>query len=454
MRIWGILLLLATSACTDSEGLPEIPPREALPLQLAVDDAYEEVLVAPRDAAGNGRLATTLHRFDDLADAEVFYQRASLLELDSFRWLYLLGRVQAAQGKDALAVATLRRALSKQPGYVPARLLLAGLAVRMGNLVDSGATYRELLDAGEAVALAQFGLGQVQLRQGDPWAAAGSFQRACDAFPEFGPAHYALGVVSLQLGRGVEAREHLTLAERHKLRTPPFEDPLIEEVHGRQHQAWQFARTGYEHELAGRMEEAVAAYNQALRIDPRLAEAHARMILVQSSLGEEDRAIEHYHTALALDPNLADTHANYGLLLLRSERFTEARAAFDQAAAINPFQPEALASLALMFDKDGDRAAAERNYVSALAVRPGYREARLNYGILLVDLKRHEDASAQFEAAVETEDENTPSYLYEIARQYARMGDRAKSQASLERARKLAVAHGQLALLDRIEKGR
>ena len=448
------MLLLAASACTDSGGLPEIPPREALPLQLAVDGAYEEVLAAPREAAGNGRLGMTLHQLDDLADAEVFYHRASLLELDSFRWLYLLGRVQAAQGKDALAVATLRRALSKQPGYVPARLLLAGLAVRMGNLVDSGSTYRELLDAGEAVALAHFGLGQVQLRQGDPGAAAESFQRAVEAFPEFGPAHYALGAVSLQLGRGVEAREHFTLAERHKLRTPPFDDPLIEEVRGQRRQAWEFARTGYEHERAGRMKEAAAAYGQALRIDPRLAEAHARMIAVQSSLGQEDRAIEHYHTALALDPNLADAHANYGLLLLRSDRFTEARAAFDQAIAINPFHPEALASLAKMLDKDGDRPAAERHYLSALAVRPAYQEARLNYGILLVDLKRYEDATAQFDAAVEAEDENTPACLYEIARQYARIGDRARSQAALDRARRLAAAHGQLALLDRIEKGR
>jgi tetratricopeptide (TPR) repeat protein len=54
---------------------------------------------------------------------------------------------------------------------------------------------------------------------------------------------------------------------------------------------------------AGNIEEAIAHYEQALRINPDLAEAHNNWGLALEKLGRTPEAIAHYEQALRIKPD-------------------------------------------------------------------------------------------------------------------------------------------------------
>ena len=55
------------------------------------------------------------------------------------------------------------------------------------------------------------------------------------------------------------------------------------------------------------------AYNEALRINPKYAQAHNGLGMVHEQLGQLDKAIEEYEIALSIDENNAVANYNLGL---------------------------------------------------------------------------------------------------------------------------------------------
>ncbi len=62
---------------------------------------------ALNDAEASGQLGMVLDAYEQYDSAEACYRRAHLLDVRSFRWLYLLGWVQEAQGRHEEAAASL-----------------------------------------------------------------------------------------------------------------------------------------------------------------------------------------------------------------------------------------------------------------------------------------------------------------------------------------------------------
>lgn len=54
---------------------------------------------------------------------------------------------------------------------------------------------------------------------------------------------------------------------------------------------------------AGKLDEAVAKYEEALAIDPNYALAHSALAVVLQKLGRHDEAIQHARRVCELDPN-------------------------------------------------------------------------------------------------------------------------------------------------------
>ena len=55
----------------------------------------------------------------------------------------------------------------------------------------------------------------------------------------------------------------------------------------------------------GRWEEAMAEYDEAIRLDPQLALAYNNRGVAYKNLGKHQRAIEDFDAAIRLDPQLA-----------------------------------------------------------------------------------------------------------------------------------------------------
>ena len=63
----------------------------------------------------------------------------------------------------------------------------------------------------------------------------------------------------------------------------------------------------------GRLEEAIAKYDEAIRLDPQYAKAYFNRGLAYGNLGQFQRAIEDSGEAIRLDPQDAKAYNNRGL---------------------------------------------------------------------------------------------------------------------------------------------
>ncbi|HTP50221.1 MAG TPA: tetratricopeptide repeat protein [Anaeromyxobacteraceae bacterium] len=92
---------------------------------------------------------------------------------------------------------------------------------------------------------------------------------------------------------------------------------------------------GAEAVRAGKMQDALREYDEALKLDDRLAEAHlGKGFVLEFSFGKLPEAEAEYRQAIELKPSLADAHNNLGQLLAKTGRLDQALAEFDAAVAI------------------------------------------------------------------------------------------------------------------------
>jgi tetratricopeptide (TPR) repeat protein len=108
-------------------------------------------------------------------------------------------------------------------------------------------------------------------------------------------------------------------------------------------------------------EEAMAAYRQALEIDPGLADAHVNLGRLLHERGEAAEAERHYRLALAVRPEDATAAFNLGVALQDLGRLAEAAEAYEKALEIDRSLADAHYNLAGLYERLGQPEAAFRH---------------------------------------------------------------------------------------------
>src|SRR5260370_19111528 len=85
-----------------------------------------------------------------------------------------------------------------------------------------------------------------------------------------------------------------------------------------------------------RYEEALAAYEQAIRLDPNFARAYNGKGLTLNSLKRYEEAIAAFEQAIRLDPNNADAYNFKGIALNSLKRYAAPLATLEQAIRLDP----------------------------------------------------------------------------------------------------------------------
>lgn len=188
---------------------------------------------------------------------------------------------------------------------------------------------------------------------------------------------------------------------------------------------------------AGRIEEAVAAYDEALALRPASVEAHFNRGNALQALGRHDQAVAAYDRLLVLAPADAEAFNNRAVSLAALGRHGEALASCDAALALRPGYAEALNNrgnaLAALDRLDEALASVEQ----ALAIRPDHAAALSSRGRLLERGGRHEEALASFDAALRLRPGDAES-LCDRGNALQALGRYAEALASFDAA--LAVA--------------
>ena len=119
---------------------------------------------------------------------------------------------------------------------------------------------------------------------------------------------------------------------------------------------------------------AVAAFKQALRLEPKSAEAHFDLGLVRQSQEKPAEAINEFRLALQYDPKLLQARCALGSALIDP---AEAEPEFSKALAVNPQLVCALDGMAQVLVKQGRYAAAMDSWRQALRIQPDAPDLQL-----------------------------------------------------------------------------
>ena len=210
------------------------------------------------------------------------------------------------------------------------------------------------------------------------------FRHALNVTRDNWVAHNNLGSALLAQGRVQEAIAHWEQSLRLK--------PDCVEAH---------SNLGFALSLMGRLREAAWHYEQAAGIKPENAEARDNLGNALLRLGKVQEAIRQYEQALRLKPTYAEPHYDLGIALQQMGRVQEAMKHYERAVQLNPDFAEAHNNLGIALKDVGKVPEAIEHYEEALRIKPDYAEAHYNWGIALVQLGRIQEAVRHWELALQ-----------------------------------------------------
>src|SRR5437763_8747976 len=185
--------------------------------------------------------------------------------------------------------------------------------------------------------------------------------------------------------------------------------------------------------------EALAASEEALRLNSELAEAHVARANVLALLGRTAEADESFRRATALAPGLRDAWYSYARFLFSVQRYAESAHAYEESARRNPDDYDALLLLAMPYQRMGDDAkaqTAQKRPLEAAGRRlrhaPGDVRGLYLSGAALISLGERQKGTDRLEQAIAIRP-NGFAVLYNAACCFAIGGNGERALAMLGR---------------------
>jgi tetratricopeptide (TPR) repeat protein len=184
----------------------------------------------------------------------------------------------------------------------------------------------------------------------------------------------------------------------------------------------------------GKLEEAINAYQNALKLDPSMGDAHENLAFALARSGRLQESLIHFGDAARLEPENASVHNIYAVMLGAAGRTDEAMQEFQIALRLAPGSAATHINLANLLAKQHARDEAMAHYSEALRLNPAFVEAHYYIASLLFEDGRAEDAAAHYIAALQIKADYVPA-MVSLAWIYATGTGKAASEHSAEAVR-------------------
>lgn len=333
-----------------------------------------------------------------------------------------IGLVDAKELRWEDAMARFRRALAIRPSHAEARANLGVALAKMGKVDEAIPQLEKALRVDPSSSLTHANLG-LALRGKDPARALDHMRRAVELKPDFMEARLNLGAALLDGGKDEEARAAFEAALAIDPRSAPAH--------------FRLGSILLDH---GRPREAAAHFEEALRLDPKLASARNSLGVARLREGRPDQAIPLFRDALRESPENADTESNLGTALLRTGQDAEAESHLRAALALKPQTASAHTSLGALLARRGNLADALPHFSAAVEADPTQAEAQNNLGAAMLQLGKTGEALVHLRKAVERNPRHADAQA-NLGVALLLKGDRAEGLAHLEEALRIDPGH-------------
>ena len=203
-------------------------------------------------------------------------------------------------------------------------------------------------------------------------------------------------------------------------------------------ETWQ--HLGDAHLAVGNIRDAIANFEQALRLRPDCGDVYHNLGVAWQYLEEWKKGVEYLRVAIAHMPPSALAYNNLGFALKKLGRLDEAIEAFEQAVRLRPDHAEYVGNMAVTLHEKGELDRAVIFYRETVRLNPENARAYNNLGAILKEQGLVDEAIAQLLSTLRIEPDHALSIynLCEIAsecRYQFRPGelDRVKALMASER---------------------
>jgi Flp pilus assembly protein TadD len=208
-------------------------------------------------------------------------------------------------------------------------------------------------------------------------------------------------------------------------------------------------RAGSKAFAEGRLDAALSAFQEALRVNPRYGPAWKAIGVLLASRGEIEGAETPFRNACEFQPALSDACLYFGRTLYLLNRFPQAVEVLRRVSRREPQNAEAHRLLGLSLEGQGDNAAAGEELRLAMRVAatgPANEDPGIDFGVLLFRQGRAEDAIVPLQDVLKRHPDAGRAHL-ELGCVLLALDRVTDAAASLERAVALDAGNSRAHLL-------
>lgn len=241
------------------------------------------------------------------------------------------------------AVDAYKQAFAIDPEFPDLRLAIGNLLMRLGRDKEAAEFLRQGVTSGDTKPEVVYNYAVSQIREGNYHAAIASLRMVVDQRPGMTPAWIALA-------------QSLRVTKQYAAAVEPYRRALEQ-----QPDAKLAYNLGICAQKAGQYAEAVAAYEQALAMDPVMVEARYNLSLTYMDAKRYEDAVASFGLMQELEPDSYRVHYSLGLSYYYLGRWDEALDAYGVAAEQRETRA-LLNNIGLVYDAKGDKATAQKWY--------------------------------------------------------------------------------------------
>jgi len=170
-------------------------------------------------------------------------------------------------------------------------------------------------------------------------------------------------------------------------------------------------KAGLQLESQGRLKEAIAEFDEAIRLDPNLSGAYNNRGIVYARLGQFQQAIKDFDEAIRLNPRDALAYYNRATAYYHLDQFQSVIQDLEEAIRLNPQDAEAYYYRGLSYVNLGQYQQAIQDFNQAILLNPRFTEAYRKRGTTYIRLGQFQQAIQDFDQAISLDPQNAEAYV-------------------------------------------